>query len=426
MKTKQKLKILLQNVDTDNKGNFALTLSTISTIKEFIPEAEFYLMGRKGGYIKKFEVKKPIGYKREYNEKFLNKLKYYLYYLISSVYYLIISSLIYLLNKFGIKIKINEKSPLFYYSNCDVIVDIGGDSLSGEYNISVIPIIIDFIYGLLLNKPIVLYGASLGYFKSSTMNFIVKSILNQTKLILLRENKSKKYLDENKVNKPIIRITADPAFNLKSISKEHLNEILVNENIYKIKKPLWGVNPSGLIGEFKKNQSSMDLNTIIAHSIDYLIEKYDINVLLIPHVYSSSNDDRKSIKKIYAILKNKSNVEIIRNEYSPDELKGIIGLCDLLVAARMHATIASTSMSIPTIVLSYSHKTTGIIGDLLGQETYVLDINDLNYKKLLSKIDDAWGRREEIREELMQRVPEIKEKACLNGKLVKEFLDQTS
>lgn len=47
----------------------------------------------------------------------------------------------------------------------------------------------------------------------------------------------------------------------------------------------------------------MDLNTIIAHSIDYLIEKYDINVLLIPHVYSSSNDDRKSIKKIYAILK---------------------------------------------------------------------------------------------------------------------------
>ena len=107
------------------------------------------------------------------------------------------------------------------------------------------------------------------------------------------------------------------------------------------------MNPSGLIGEFKKNQSSMDLNTIIAHSIDYLIEKYDINVLLIPHVYSSSNDDRKSIKKIYAILKNKSNVEIIRNEYSPDELKGIIGLCDLLVAARMHATIASTSMSIP-------------------------------------------------------------------------------
>ena len=82
MKTKQKLKILLQNVDTDNKGNFALTLSTISTIKEFIPEAEFYLMDRKGRYIKKFEVKKPIGYKREYNEKFLNKLKYYLIHLI--------------------------------------------------------------------------------------------------------------------------------------------------------------------------------------------------------------------------------------------------------------------------------------------------------------------------------------------------------
>ena len=89
----------------------------------------------------------------------------------------------------------------------------------------------------------------------------------------------------------------------------------------------------------------------------------------------------------------------------------------------MHATVASTSMLVPTVGIAYSHKMHGIIGKILGQEIYVLDIQDLTYETLLSKIKDAWENREKIRKALELKIPAVKEKAMLNGKLVKELVD---
>ena len=89
----------------------------------------------------------------------------------------------------------------------------------------------------------------------------------------------------------------------------------------------------------------------------------------------------------------------------------------------MHATVASTSMLVPTVGIAYSHKMHGIIGKMLGQEKYILDVQDLNYEDLKSKVYDAWQNREEIRAELAQRIPQVKEQALLSGELVKELVD---
>ena len=60
---------------------------------------------------------------------------------------------------------------------------------------------------------------------------------------------------------------------------------------------------------------------------------------------------------------------------------------------------------------------------MLGQEKYVLNIEELNYETLISKINDAWRNRKEIEKELEMKMPMVKEKAMLNGKLVKELID---
>ena len=89
----------------------------------------------------------------------------------------------------------------------------------------------------------------------------------------------------------------------------------------------------------------------------------------------------------------------------------------------MHAKIASTSMIVQTVGIAYSHKIHGIICEMLGQEKYIVDIKELNYESLISTINDAWENREKIRKELEVKIPMVKEKAMLNGKLVKELLD---
>jgi colanic acid/amylovoran biosynthesis protein len=423
MLKKKKIKFLVHNVDMHNKGNQALIISTLTTIQEYIPEAEFYLVGRKGGYYNGTKIRKPIGYGPEYGNSNLMKGYYIIYYFFNSFFYLLICCLINIFRYIRMDIILDVNSPLYDYYNCDIFINSGGDSLSGEYGIATFPILLNIFYGVLLKKPIILYGESMGYFQSSIINMFFTFIINRTDLILLRDNLSLKYLEKNNINKPKIYLNPDPAFILTPSPINHISKILDEENIVKLKKPLLGLNPSGLIGGFMKNHDENDLNTMLAKVIDFLIEKYDINVLLVPHVYSIADDDRKSTKKIFSKVKNKFKVKVIKNEYSSEELKGIIGLCDLFIGARMHAIIASTSMLIPTIALAYSHKSYGIIGEMLGQEKYVLDINDLSYEKLIFKIEELWARKDEIKLELEQIMPEIKEKAHLNGKLVKEIVD---
>ena len=88
----------------------------------------------------------------------------------------------------------------------------------------------------------------------------------------------------------------------------------------------------------------------------------------------------------------------------------------------MHATIASTSMLVPTLAIAYSDKTHGVIGEMLGYRAYVLDIKDLTYDSLISKLDDAWKKRDVIKKDLAIKIPMIREKAMLNGKLIKDAL----
>ena len=410
-------RILILNVGSTNKGNRALVESTIETIKTFVPDAEFYLMGPYERDHNGLQIKKQICVGLPIRKP---------HYTIMSLLYLFKCGCINILKKFNVHIPISKNSQLFDYYDSDIVVNSGGDHLSGEYGIGTLGSFINISYAILLGKPVILYGESLGYFKNPVLNSIAKFVFNRTKLILVREELSKRYLDNNNITMPKIYVTADPAFLLDAVPQSRVFEILSEEGIGKIQKPLIGINPSGLISRFRgkgHQKAEEEFASIMAKVIDNLAENLKATMIMIPHVYTPNDDDGIAINMIFREVENKSKVKIIKNEYTPQELKGIIGQCDLFIGARMHATIASTSMLVPTVGIAYSHKMHGIIGEMLGQERYILDIKDLNYESLISTINDAWENREKIRKELEVKIPMVKEKAMLNGKLVKELLD---
>ena len=410
-------KILILNVGWSNKGNRALVDSTIETIKTFVPDTEFDLTGPYERDHNGLRIKEQIGVGLSIRKP---------HYTIMSLLYLFKCSYISILKRFNVHIPVSKNSRLFDYYDSDIVVNSGGDHLSGEYGIGTLGTFITISYAILLGKPVVLYGESLGYFENPVLNYIAKSVFNRTNLILVREELSKKYLDNNNITMPKIYVTADPAFLLNAVPQSRVFEILSNEGIDEIQRPLIGINPSGLISRFRgkgHQKAEEEFTNIMAKVIDNLVENLKATIIMIPHVYTPNDDDRVAIDRIFHKVKDKSKVKIIKNEYTPQELKGIIGQCDLFIGARMHATIASTSMLVPTVGIAYSHKMHGIIGEMLGQERYVLDIKELDYESLMSKIYDAWENREVIKRELKVKIPMVKEKAMLNGKLVKELLD---
>ncbi|MBV1730055.1 MAG: polysaccharide pyruvyl transferase family protein, partial [Methanobacterium sp.] len=214
------------------------------------------------------------------------------------------------------------------------------------------------------------------------------------------------------------------AFSLIESDALKIEQILLNEGVYELKTPIIGLNPSKLITKFFKNFPNKEekIINIFINTIDELNKK-DFNILLIPHVYTSTDDDRIIINEISKKIQNKSKLHIIKGEYNPEELKGIIKRCDIFVGARMHATIASTSMFIPTVGIAYSHKMHGIIGEMLGLEDYIIDIDNLNYEILLEKIMMAWENQKDIHNHLKKVIPEVKKRSMRNGELVKKLVD---
>ena len=126
-------------------------------------------------------------------------------------------------------------------------------------------------------------------------------------------------------------------------------------------------------------------------------------------------------EKIYDLTVNREKINLIKGDYSPNDLKGIIILCDMFIGGRMHANIAALSTNVPTIATSWSHKYMGIMGRL-GQENYVCNIHSIDFDDMKEKIDELWEKREEVRSKLERNVKEQKKVVWESGKIITDLL----
>lgn len=412
-----------------NKGNQALLTSRVKTLRKLIPDAAFTVftyapeIENELQDVNILEVIGRISLPR--TGKILKKN-------IQTVLYLLKCSLWSILHRclhLDIGILRMGKGLTEYY-DADVIMSTGGDLLTEDYGtFSFLTQSIPYLFALLLSKPVVLYAESIGPFKRWWNRIVARFLLNRVKLITLREGISQKYLEDLQINKTPTYVTADSAFLLEPAPAQRVKEILEKEGIKESNRPLVGISASKLISRYGFD----DLNTItekyhryvelMAQLTDHLSNALNATVVFVPHVIELSwgNDDRIVADDICALITNKQGAVSIRAEYTTEEIKGIIGQCDLFVGARMHATIAATSMYVPTVAIAYSHKTYGIIGEMLGYKRYVLDIKNLNSHSLISVVDEVYKNRVEIKRELELRIESVKQRAWLNGELLMEL-----
>ncbi|AAB84846.1 conserved protein [Methanothermobacter thermautotrophicus str. Delta H] len=394
------VKFLVLGVNKDNKGNEALVKSTVATIKSLIENCNFVFVGVRNEKIKVDNSYYSVLENPTYEMSLKKPLM-----VLGSLFLLL---KIFLFKRLKMEMKFENNIILKNIQEADVLINTGGDHLSGEYGRSIIITLVNLLYAILLDKPVVLYSESLGYPKNRCLGFLLNYVLERSSLILVREPKSYEYL-QNSLKSKNYYLTADSAFLLNPSSRNQKNE---NDN------HVIGFNVSPLITNFAK---SLDILKLSIDTIDFLLKNKNVNVLLVPHVYGEDSD-LKILSKIYEHF-DSERLLLIDKEYDAEELKSIIGQCDLFIGARMHATIAATSMFVPTVGIAYSHKMHGIIGEMLGLEDYIIDIEDLNSEILIEKTLKAWENREEIQDHLRKVIPEVKMKAWKNGELVKELCD---
>jgi colanic acid/amylovoran biosynthesis protein len=133
-------------------------------------------------------------------------------------------------------------------------------------------------------------------------------------------------------------------------------------------RKLIGISISELISKYYKNGREAGINQIAAF-IDR-VNDMGYGVVLIPHVAErdANNDDQIACIDVLRRVKSSEENVLMSGWFSSVEVKSIIGLCDLLIGARTHATIASMSQGIPTVAIAYSRKAYGIMEDFYGPD----------------------------------------------------------
>jgi colanic acid/amylovoran biosynthesis protein len=187
-----------------------------------------------------------------------------------------------------------------------------------------------------------------------------------------------------------------------------------------------GITLSYQYQSFLELKHGKELLKIIPPVLDRFITANDAQVILFPHVTGPTKvlDDRNISFEIHAACMEKERVKIITQEISPHEIKALISRCDLFCGARMHSNIAAITTGVPTIALSYSVKSRGIMSRL-GMENWVIEMDSLNTDVLNKKLDALYENQNHVRVLLKTSVHEIIAKAMSNIKFITPLLSHT-
>ena len=345
------------------------------------------------------------------------------------------------------------------YADADVIIDISMTVYTSNFAFtSAIEHSMDLLLGVFLKKPVIIWAQSLGPFRSKLTARLARFVLNRVALITVREEISLSHLQQLGVSVPPIYVTADSAFLLQPATEEKAKEILSKAGIDGSDRSLIGMTigwsnrisetnttwylrpmksvfrassmilPKSML-EFARRQighfGRLDIASYpkvreAAQIVDYLVEKLDATVVLVPHDYNPGADDRILLGEILQSVKQRNRVRLLTGDYSAPEIKAVIGQCDLFIGGKMHSSIAATSMCVPTVAIQYNHKFYGIMR-LLGQEEYVCD--KLIAEEVEARVDQAWAGRERIRGELEANIGIVKQRARYNAELVADLLN---
>lgn len=147
-------------------------------------------------------------------------------------------------------------------------------------------------------------------------------------------------------------------------------------------------NPSGLLwrgGYTGDNQFGLtaDYQDYCKKVIEKLSNDQHYEVYLLTHVGSrneATENDYEICKMLHDMY---PNTIVIEGVDSPVTAKNYISSMDVLIAARMHATVAGVSSGVATIPVAYSRKFKGLY-DNIGYN-YVLDIKELDTKESIEQ-----------------------------------------
>jgi polysaccharide pyruvyl transferase CsaB len=292
----------------------------------------------------------------------------------------------------------------------DVFVLGGGGIL---YDESIERYLRDVNWAKELGIPVMVYAISVGPFKSAASKQLVVETLNKVDKITVREREAKIILDDLGVTQDI-EITSDPALLLKpqSFTKEMLKKEGVESGNHLVGFSVREPGPAA------PELSIEQYHGILANAADFMVERYDAQILFVP-MEGGENKDQQHSHGVISKMGNAQRASVLKGDYSSGEVLALVKNMSFVVGMRLHFLIFAAIQRVPFVPLPYATKVSGFLSDL---EMPMPPIAALNVGKLCAFLDRSWDTKDRIKKRLEEKIPPLQERAKRTNQILCDLL----
>jgi len=322
------------------------------------------------------------------------------------------------LKGFPINLKAKKKFKLLEES--DIIIYAGGGYLGGTYNL--FPTIITLYLSKKLGKKVYLSGITIEPPRSFLSKYLIHTVLDSIDLITVREPISMKVLNELKISTKKF-LTSDYAFLLKCLNENESNDLFQRLSISKdntIKIGLSLMELDTLKAHHTVNEVNSYENSIIK-AMELILKKTNCIIYLFPFQRDKKVNDLsicKNVKNNLGLFSNR--IKIINENFSPEQIKTIIGFMDIFIGTRFHSLVFALSQKVPTIAIGYKQKNIGLM-QMINLEEWLLDFS-FNGEQLAEKALKLLDNRKKIIMKISEKIPDLEMNAQRNFELIHELI----
>ena len=379
--------LILNNYSSANRGDAAILDGLINTINQSIDNPKITVLSSFPKIIRKYHP--YTSFESLINSDKVKSGNFYIYLLL-----MVYLSIWAVLERY-LKIQLpnfSKSKQLSLYKNSDLIISVGGGYINDNYKPGVATRLFEFYFAKLLGKKVVLWGHSIGPFRSFNYRIFTSWVLNKVDVIATRDKRSLLELNKLGVKGPEIFQTYDSAFalNAKKWKQGDLQRFTPHGRFISISVRYW---------PFHKNESEVHHNYIteMIKLCDWLITENFQVVFVSTSPLEHHLGDVEVAKAIIRGLKDNSKaVTVDEVGYTYKDLIELYSKAFINIGTRMHSTILAALAGTPSLAISYEFKSKELFS-MLELSEFVVEQQGISYEELKPKVIKLMRNREKIK-----------------------------
>jgi len=259
-------------------------------------------------------------------------------------------------------------------------------------------------------KPFVFLPQAWGPFEGQAVRELTRRACAGADLVFARDTTSREHLEAilkstNVEQAPDIAFLFQPATN----GPELIAELGLDPE-----RPIAAISPNMRVYERTDGEGENNHYCSSLVRVGRELMAGGAQLLLLPHEIlppKESRPDDRYLCRLLADALNSADVAAVTDDRTAEELKAMIGACDLMLGSRFHALIAALSSGVPAVAIGWAHKYPELLGEF-GMERLVFDHDALAPDALVHAVMQVWDARGDYRAEISKRLPNVKSRSA--------------